>query len=158
MTFEKHIQQICGKARFNMKVLATIAPFINIEKKKLLMNAFFNLHFSYCPLNWMFHSRILNNEINKLHERCLRITHNDNTSSYDELFESDNSVSIHTLNLQVLAVELYKIANRLSPDIMKDVFPLIQVLLTTLKIEECSTPGLLKLFCFASETLMDLDH
>ena len=70
----------------------------------------------------------------------------DNTSSYDELFESDNSVSIHTLNLQVLAVELYKIANRLSPDIMKDVFPLIQVLLTTLKIEECSTPGLLKLF------------
>lgn len=94
----------------------------------------------------MFHSRILNNEINKLHEICLRITHNDNTSSYDELFKSDNSVSIHILNLQILAVEFYKIANGLSPDIMKDVFSLIQVLLITPEIEECSTPGLLKLF------------
>ena len=123
LTFEKHIQQICGKASSKLKALARIAPFMNIEKRKILMNAFFNAQFSYCPLTWMFHSRKLNNKINKLHERCLRIVYNNNTSSYEDLLEIDNSVSIHIRNLQALAIELYKIVSGFSPEIMKDVFP-----------------------------------
>ena len=71
----------------------------------------------------MFHIRKLNNKINKLHERCLRIVYSDNTSSFEELLETDNSVSVHHRNIQVLATELYKIVNGLSPEIMKEVFP-----------------------------------
>ena len=88
------------------------------------MNAFFNAQFSYCPLTWVFHSRKLNNKINKLHERCLRIVYNNNASTYEELLEADNSVSVHFRNVQALAIELYKVVNGFSPDIMKDVFPL----------------------------------
>ena len=88
------------------------------------MNAFFNAQFSYCPLTWMFHSRKLNNKINKLHERCLRIVYNNNTSTYGELLETDNSVLVHFRNVQALTIELYKVVNGFSPDIMKDVFPL----------------------------------
>ena len=87
------------------------------------MNAFSNSQFSYCPLTWMFHSRKLNNKINRMHEICLRIVYNDNTSS-EELLEIDNSVSVHHRNIQILATELYKIVNGLSHDIMKDIFPL----------------------------------
>ena len=29
--------------------------------------------FGYCPLVWMYHSRGLNNKINNIHERALRI-------------------------------------------------------------------------------------
>ena len=93
------------------------------------MNAFFNFQFSYCPLTWMFHSRRQNNKINKLHERCFWIIHSDNTRvsyeelvTYEKLLEYDKSVWIHRRNLQALAVELYKIMNGFSPDIMKDVF------------------------------------
>ena len=71
LSFDKHIQQICSRASAKLKALARIAPFMNITKRKILMNAFFNAQFSYCPLTWMFHSRKLNNKINKLHERCL---------------------------------------------------------------------------------------
>ena len=71
----------------------------------------------------MFHIRKLNNKINKLHERCLRIVYSDNTSSFEELLETDNSLSVHHRNIQVLATELYKIVNGLSPEIMKEVFP-----------------------------------
>ena len=120
LTFEKHIQQICGKA---LKALARITPLMDIEKRKISMNAFFHAQFSYCPLTWMFHSRNLNNKTNKLHERCLRIVYSNNTSSYEDFLETDNSVSIHTQNLQSLAIELYKIVNGFSPDIMKDVIP-----------------------------------
>ena len=96
---------------------------MNIKKKKVLMKAFFMAQFSYCPLTWMFHSRKLNNKINKLNERCLRIVYNDNTSSFDELLETDNSVSVHHRNIQVLATELYKIVNGLLPETVKEVFP-----------------------------------
>ena len=73
------------------------------------MNAFFNAQFSYCKLTWMFHSRKLNNKINKFHERCLRIVYNNNTSTNEELRETDNSVSVHFRNVQALAIELYKV-------------------------------------------------
>ena len=39
---------------------------------------FFNSKFSYWPLIWMFHSRIINNEINRLHEMCFRLLWNAN--------------------------------------------------------------------------------
>ena len=79
LSFDKHIQQICSRAGAKLKALARIAPFMNITKRKILMNAFFNAQFSYCPLTWMFHSRKLNNKINKSRERCLRIVYNNNT-------------------------------------------------------------------------------
>ena len=85
---------------------------------------FYNSQFSYYPLIWMFHSRFINNKINRLHEGCLRIVYRDNQSTFEELLEKDNFVSVHQRNLQFLATELYKILNGLSPDLMKDVFPL----------------------------------
>ena len=100
LSFENHISQICSKAMAKIKTLARIAPFLNKRKRKLLMSgAFFKSQFSYCPLSWMFHSRTLNNKINKLHKRCLRIIYADNTSSFTDLLEIDNSVSAHHRNI-----------------------------------------------------------
>ena len=65
-----------------------------------------------------------NNNINRLHERCLRVVHNNNLSTFDEFLELDNSVSIYHRNLQCLAIELYTMFNGISPDIMKNIFPL----------------------------------
>ena len=61
--------------------------------------------FSYCPLIWMFHDRRVNAKINHVHERALRIAYQDWTSSFEELFITDNSVSIHQRNLQLLVTE-----------------------------------------------------
>ena len=35
------------------------------------------------PLTWMMHGRKHNNNINRLHERCLRVTHNDGLPSFE---------------------------------------------------------------------------
>ena len=72
----------------------------------MLLNAFFLSHFTYFPLICMFYRRRINNEINRLHERCLRIIYIDNKSSYIELLEKGIFVSIHKRNLSFLAIEM----------------------------------------------------
>ena len=68
------------------------------------MNIFFKAQFNYCSLVWMLHSCKLNNKINRLHKRCFRIIYNHNLGTFNELLESDNSVSNYIKNLQCLAI------------------------------------------------------
>ena len=67
----------------------------------------------------MCHGRGLNNKINDIHERVLRIVHQDKKSSSETLLKRGKSTSIHVKNLQRLATELFKVKNNLFPDIMK---------------------------------------
>ena len=87
------------------------------------MKAFITSQFSYCPLIWMFHSRNLNNKINRIYERALRLVYQNNLS-FSELLDLDDSVTVHQKNLQVLVTEIYKVKNRIAPEIMKDIFEL----------------------------------
>ena len=48
-----------------------------------------------------------NGEIKTLHERCLQIVYQGKQSSFGQLSEKDNSVSIQYRNLQSLAIEIY---------------------------------------------------
>ena len=122
LKFNHHISDICVKAGRKLTALGRISKLIPFEKRKCLFKAFIQSQFSYCTLAWMFHDRTLNNKINNLHERALRIVYNDDILSFDELLRKDNSVTIHHRNIQYLAVELYKAKNNLSPEIMKKVF------------------------------------
>ena len=70
----------------------------------------------------MLHSRQSNNETKHLHERCLRLIHNDKLSSYEEILENDGSVSIHHKNIQNLAIEMFQIKHGQSPEIVSDIF------------------------------------
>ena len=72
----------------------------------------------------MLHSRVLNNRINNIYERALRLTYSDSKFSFKQLLEKHHSVTIHHKNLQVLVTEIFKVKNTLAPDIMKDVFEL----------------------------------
>ena len=87
---------------------------MNLSKKKKLVSSFFNSKLNYCPLIWMFHSRIINNKTNRLHERCLRLLYGDKSSSFENLLEQDKSITIHTRNLHILATEIYR---NISPPI-----------------------------------------
>ena len=86
------------------------------------MKTFIESQFGYCPLVWMFHSRSLNNNINRIHERSLRITYNDQSSSFQNLLEKDNSVTLHHRNIKILATEKYTFLQGLSPPLMNEIF------------------------------------
>ena len=108
LTFDEHVKSLCKKANNKLRALARGTPYMNIEKRKLLINSFFNVQFNYCPLIWMPHRRGNNNKIKNFHERCLILTYCDKTSSYEELLSKYGSVSIHHRNIKNLAIEMYK--------------------------------------------------
>ena len=123
LTFDDHISRIYKKAGRKISALARVTPYLGTAKKRVLMNAFFTSHFSYCPLVCMCNNHT-NNKINRLHERCLQIVYNDKQSSFNELLEKYGSVLIHMRNIQILATEIYKLVNNPSPPIMNRVFKL----------------------------------
>ena len=84
LKFDDHVNRLCKKAGPKLNALACIEPFMNASKKRIIMKSFIELQFGYCPLILMFHTRRLNNKINHIHERALRITYNDKSSSYGD--------------------------------------------------------------------------
>ena len=123
LNFNEHIRKLCKKANQKLHALARISTYLDSRKLRIIMKTFIDSQFNYCPLIWMFHSRALNNKINKLHERALRIVYKNSNLSFQELLTLDKSVSIHHRNLQKLATEMYKIKNNIAPFLMQELFP-----------------------------------
>ena len=123
LEFKEHLTKLCKKVSSKLHALARISSYMCKDKLRILMKSFIESQFSYCPLVWMFHSRTLNNRINKLHERGLRLVYKDRQLTFNELLEKDQSFSIHHRNLQKLATEMYMVYNGLSPRLLKSLFP-----------------------------------
>ena len=70
--------------------------------------------------------------------------------------ETDNSVSVHQQNIQVLATVLYKIVNGLSPEIMKEVFPFNENTSYNTRNKRKFHSRSIKSVAFGSETLSHL--
>ena len=126
LTFDAHINEICKKAGLKLDALARITPYMDSNKKRLLLNEFFMSQFNYCQLVWMCHNCTKNSKIVRLHERCLRSIYNDKKSSFEQLLEIDSSVSVHDRNLRAVSTKMYKIHHGISPTIMNGIFTLRQ--------------------------------
>ena len=110
------------KSESEIKCSLRVTWSLNFNQGKLLLNAFITSYFSYAPAVWMFHSRKLNNRINEIHERALRLVYKDYISFFDDLLAKENSFKIHHRNLQKLAIEIFKVKKGIAPAIMNNVF------------------------------------
>ena len=64
----------------------------------------------------MFCSRSLNNLINRIHKRALRLIHNDHVSTFLDILEITKEKAIHQNNLESLITkEICKFLNGVSP-------------------------------------------
>ena len=70
----------------------------------------------------MFTSRYLNNTLNNIHKRALRLIYNDYELPFDGILEDNKQKSIHQKNIESLAIEIYKFQAGLTPPIMSDLF------------------------------------
>ena len=70
----------------------------------------------------MCHSRKINTQTNKLHERRLGLAYNDKRSPFREFLERDDSVTIHERNIQILLTKIFQVKSQTAPEIMTPIF------------------------------------
>ena len=122
LSFKAHVTSLYKKANQKLHALSRIAHYMDSEKLKHVMKAFILSQFTYCPLVWMLSERGLNNKINHLHEKALRIAYKDDVSDFKALLEKDNAVTIHVKNIQLLMTEIFKTQHSPNPTFMKEIF------------------------------------
>ena len=81
LTFKSHLKNICKEAYQKPNALARIRKFTSPFQKKTSLDSFINSQFSYYSLVWMFTSKGLNETINRIHEKSLRLVLNDHQST-----------------------------------------------------------------------------
>ena len=79
-----YVSNICLKANRKLSALTRVAKFVPFKTRRILFKAFIESQFKYCPLEWMFHGRKINDKINKVHERARRIIYNDTVTSFTD--------------------------------------------------------------------------
>ena len=99
-----------------------VSNYMDQDKLRILLKTFIESQFNYCPLVWMFHSKHINNRINKLHERALRAVYKNYSCSFEELLEIDGSFTIHDRNLQKLALLMYQVKHKLCSKPIQEIF------------------------------------
>ena len=122
INFKRHIQNICRKANNKTKAFLGMRKFLNLEQAQVLAEACILSNFRYCPLIWMFCGKMSDNVIVKTHYRTIRAIYDTQTRSYEELPHLSGKKKIHTQNLQIPMVEVYKCLNNISPPFTWDYF------------------------------------
>ena len=121
-SFDNNVSSLCKKASQKLHALERVVNFMDLAKHESLMKAFITSQFNYSHLIWMFHDRQLNNRIDKIQERVLRLVYKGNKRTFNDLLVLDNSATINQRNLQIFATKIFKVKNRLAPEITTEVF------------------------------------
>ena len=94
LTFDSHVEGICQKGSRKLNALARLVNYMDLPKRRILMNAFLNAQFNYCPTVRMFHSPSLNSKINSLHESYLRMIYKNIQSNFEN-YRSKITLSLY---------------------------------------------------------------
>ena len=57
LNFDEYVKLLCCKANNKLRALARATPYMSIEKRKILMNSFFNEWLNYSPLIWVLYDK-----------------------------------------------------------------------------------------------------
>ena len=111
LKLDDYVNNPCKKACQKFNALARLVPYMNVGKRRIIMKAFIEPQLV-----------IINNKINRIHERALRITYNNKSSSFQDLLDKDNSVTVLHRIIRTLAIETLKVPHGLSTPLLNEIF------------------------------------
>ena len=119
LNFNKHIDNLCVKAKSSVSALRRISPYTEMKNLRLLITTFFMSCFSYCPLIWTFCSKSKNEKINALQKKALRLLL-PSGQDFTSMLKDTKMISVHSRNLQIMMTEIYCCVNKLNPSFLWD--------------------------------------
>ena len=122
LTFTDHINSLCSKTAKQINALYRIKSNLDNASRKTIFNSFITSAFTYCSIMWMFTTRGNLQKLDKLHERALRLTYTNYSTTYDTLLETTNTLDIYKRCLKALATEMYKVKRKWLPQYVIDMF------------------------------------
>ena len=95
LSFKRHVENICRKAKYKLHALQSIRKYLSTDKAEALCNAFINSQFYYAPLIWMLAGKLLISRVKKIQFRLLQVVNNTYDTTYDELLSMNRDTSVH---------------------------------------------------------------
>ena len=117
LNFDLHISEICKKAAKQINVLGRLGQYLTTETKLLIYKSFVRSNFGYWPVVWHFCSETSTGKTETLQYRAPRLMYSDFDSPYEDLL---NMANMNALKLTRIALETFKILNKLSPSYILD--------------------------------------
>ena len=111
-TYECLPPKLSTRHEFLKNILRT---YLSLKKAKTLGNAFIDRKFNYTSIIWMFCKKITYLKMHKTHHKTLKVIYQPETS-FEDLLEVNNSVSIHRRLLPFLITEIYRSTINANPE------------------------------------------
>ena len=106
LKFDKHIKILCSKVNKNINAFSILHTYISRDQALLICNEVILSNFIYCPFVLMLCDKSANKEIDRTHNRVLRMLYEDYECSFEILLTRCSSVCIHVKNLKKLMIEI----------------------------------------------------
>ena len=156
LTSKEHVRSICSKANQKLHALTRVSEYMSLQKRRILMKSFITSQFNYCPIVWMYNSWSLNNKVNHINERALRIVYQDFQSNFSALLVKNNSFAIHQKNLQLLAIEIFKVKINTSPEVINEIFDFSKTYAYELRCGNCLSRSKIHSTHFGIESITNI--
>ena len=92
-----------------------LKTYLSLKKAKTLRNAFIDRKFNYTSIIWMFSKKISYLKMHKIDHKTLKVIYQPETS-FEDLLEVSDSVSIHRRLLWFLITEIYTSTINANPE------------------------------------------
>ena len=122
LNFNHHVSDLCKKASRQLNSAMRLINKLDFDVRKTIYTSFLKSTFSYCPVVWMFCGQGNIKKLERIQYRALKFVFNDFETSYEDLLQRNNDMSISTYLKFTLCVEVYKCMNNLSPHYLSSLF------------------------------------
>ncbi len=122
LDFKFNVNEVCRKAGRQLNALRRQSRLLNMQSKMMVFNAFIRANLNYCPLVWVNRNRTDLSRLEKVQERALRLVYNAKDCSYYELLFTAKVPSVMIKWQRILAVEVFKALQGISPPYIQDLF------------------------------------
>ena len=119
--FESHAGSLCRKVGQKIDALASLKNYLTSDLKKMTTWFCHKVSVYLLPSDMDVYVTYLNNALNNIRERVLRLIYNYHKKSFNSILTENNLKTIHQKTLAFLAIEIYQFQNGLSPPILNDI-------------------------------------